>query len=98
MRALRHWRTLKDPFECIWGDVWVSLRAEPDTKWKTLMAILQVEHPDRFTEAHLRTVQRKAKEWRGMTAEKLFYAATDVDSAEPNGLPGMALVGAGPKH
>ena len=94
----RHWRTLKDPFVGIRGDVLVSLQAEPDTKWKALMAILRVGHPDRFTEAHLRTMRRIVKEWRGMMAKKLFYAATDGDSAEPNGLPGVALVGAGPKH
>ena len=58
----RHWRTLKDPFVGIRGDVLVSLQAEPDTKWKALMAILRVEHPDRFTEAHLRTMRRIVKE------------------------------------
>ena len=52
-----------------------------------------MEHPDRFTEAHLRTMQRRVKEWRGMMAKKLVYAATDEDSAETNGLPGVALVG-----
>ena len=31
-------------------------------------------------------------------AKKLAYTATDTDSAEPNGLPGMALVGGGSKH
>ena len=98
LRAPRHCRTLKDPFEGIWGDVLVWLQAEPDTKGKALMAILRVEHPDRFTEAHLRTMQRIVKEWREMMAKKLFYAATDADSAEPNGLPGVVLVGAGPKY
>ena len=68
------------------------------SKWKALMAILRVEHPDRFTEAHLRTMRRIVKEWRGMMAKKLVYAATHEDSAETNGLPGVALVGAGPKH
>ena len=98
VRGPRHWRTLKDPFVGIWGDALVSLQAEPDNKGKGLMAILRVEHPDRFTEAHLRTMRRIVKEWRGMMAKKLVYAATHEDSAEPNGLPGVALVGAGPKH
>ena len=98
MSGRRHWRTLEDPFECIWGDVLGSLQAEPDTKWKALMAIMRGEHPARLTEAHLRTMQSRVKEWGGMMAKKLVYAATDEDSAEPNGLRGMALVGAGPKH
>ena len=54
----RHWRTLKDPFVGIWGDALVSLQAEPDNKGKGLMAILRAEHPDRFTEAHPRTMRR----------------------------------------
>ena len=33
-----------------------------------------------------------------MMAKKLFYVASDADSAETNGLPGVVLVGAGPKH
>ena len=31
VRGPRHWRTLKDPFVGIWGDVLVSLQAESDT-------------------------------------------------------------------
>ena len=58
VRCPRHWRTLKDPFVGIWGDALVSLQAEPDNKGKGLMAILRVEHPDRFTEAHPRTMRR----------------------------------------
>ena len=35
------------------------------------MARLQSEHSDRFTEAQLRTMQRRVKEWRGIMAKKL---------------------------
>ena len=70
MRGRRHWRTLEDPSVGIWGDVLVSLQAEPDTKWKALMTIMRVEHPDRFTEAHLRTMQSRVKEWRGNDGQK----------------------------
>ena len=41
------------------------------------MARLQSEHPDRFTEAQLRTMQRRVKEWRGIMAKKLVHAGTD---------------------
>ena len=54
----RRWRTRKDPFEGVWGDVLVWLQAEPDATGRALMARLQSEHPDRFTEAQLRTMQR----------------------------------------
>ena len=33
------------------------------------MVRLQSEHPDRFTVAQLRTMQRRVKEWRGIMAK-----------------------------
>ena len=38
VRGPRHWRTRKDPFEGVWGDVLVWLQAEPDATGKALMA------------------------------------------------------------
>ena len=58
------------------------------------MARLQSEHPDRFSEAQLRTMQRRAKEWRGIMAKELVCAGTEGTFAEPNGLPELALIGA----
>ena len=58
---------------------------------------LQSEHPDRFTKAQLRTMQRRVKEWRGIMAKKLVYATTDEASAASSGLPEMALIGADSK-
>ena len=97
VRGPRHWRTPKDPFEGVWGNVLVWLQAEPDAMGKALMARLQSEHPDRFTEAQLRTMQRRVKEWRGIMAKKLVYATTDETFAELDGLPEMALIGADSK-
>ena len=77
VRGPRHWRTREDPFEGVWGDVLMWLQAEPDATGKALMARLQSECPDRFTEAQLRTMQRRMKEWRGIMAKKLVYAGTD---------------------
>ena len=53
VRAPRHWRTRKDPFEGVWGDVLVWLQVEPDATGKTLKARLWSKHPDRFTAAQL---------------------------------------------
>ena len=69
VRGPRHWRTREDPFEGVWGDVLMWLQAEPDATGKALMARLQSECPDRFTEAQLRTMQRRVKEWRGIMAK-----------------------------
>ena len=97
VRKPRHWRTRKDPFEGVWGNVLVWLQAEPDATGKALMGRLQSEHPDRFTEAQLRTLQRRLKEWRGIMAKELVYAGTAAASTPPNGLPEMALVGTDPR-
>ena len=42
--------------------VLVWLQTEPDATGKVLMARLQSKHPDRFTEAQLRTMQRRVKQ------------------------------------
>ena len=97
VRGPRHWRTREDPFEGVWGEVLVWLQAEPDATGKALMARLQSECPDRFTEAQLRTMQRRVKEWRGIMAKKLVYAGTDEASAASSGLPELALIGADSK-
>lgn len=87
------WIRAKDPFEGVWGDVLVWLQAEPDATGKGLMARLQAEHPDRFSEAQLRTMQCRVKEWRGIMAKDLVYSGTSASSTEPDGLPELALIG-----
>ena len=57
------------------------------------MARLQSERPDRFTEAQLRTLQRRVKEWRGIMAKELVYAGNAGASPTPGRPPEMALVG-----
>ena len=74
------------------------LQAEPDVTGKALMVRLQSEHPDRFTVAKLRTMQRRVKEWRGIMAKKLGYGGTDEESAASSGLPELALIGADSKY
>ena len=93
----RHWRTRNDPFEGVWGDVLVWLPAEPDATGQALLARLQSEHPDRFTEAQLRTMQRRVKEWRGSMAKKLVYATAGEPMAEPVAMPELALAEVDPK-
>ena len=80
VRGPRHWRTRKDPFEEVWADVLAWLQAKPDATGKALMERLQAQHPDRFSEARLRTMQRRLKEWRGIMAKELVYAGTAAAS------------------
>ena len=79
------------------GEVLVWLQTEPDATGKALMARLQSEHPDLFSEAQLRTMQRRLKAWRGMMAKELVYAGTEATCTELDGLPELALIGADPK-
>ena len=72
----------------------VWLQTEPDATGKALMARLQSKHPDRFTEAQLRTMPRQFKQWRSIMAKELVYAGTAEPFAEPNRLPKLALIGA----
>ena len=61
------------------------------------MARFQTEDQDRFSEAQLRAMQRRVKEWRGIMAKELVYAGTAETFAEPNVLPELALIGADPR-
>ena len=53
--------------------------------------------PNRFSEAQLRTMQRRLKEWRGIIAKELVYAGSAAAPTAPNGSPGMPLVGTDPR-
>ena len=46
---------------------------------------------------HLRTLQRRVQQWRGIKAKKLVYAAVDEPVPEFPAMPELALVGAGPQ-
>jgi hypothetical protein len=80
----RHWRTRKDPFVGVWFKILGWLQHNPDTTAKALFDRLQREHPGRFPDVQLRTLQRRVKEWRQVMARKLVYACIDGngDSSE----------------
>ncbi len=58
---------------------------------------LDTGHPDRFSDTHLRTLQRRVQQWRGIMAKKLVYATDGEPMAEPPAMPELALVGVYPK-
>ena len=53
------------------------LQEDPDASAVALLSRLQSAYPDRFSRAHLRTLQRRVQKWRGIMASKLVYAAPD---------------------
>ncbi|WP_297971624.1 ISNCY family transposase [uncultured Amaricoccus sp.] len=55
-------------------DLWLD--AEPEITAVEVLARLRARHPDRFTEKHLRTVQRMVRAWRADQATRLIRSGT----------------------
>ena len=81
----------------MWCDVLLWLQKDPDTNAKDLLAKLREAYPGRFGDAHLRTLQRRVKDWRGVMAKKLVYAASDEPASERSEKVELVLVGVGNK-
>jgi hypothetical protein len=76
MKAERHWRTRKDCFEDVWPKIREQLSTNPGMDVKTIFAALQREHPKRFADGQLRTLQRKVKHWRATEgpAQEVYFS------------------------
>ena len=57
------WRTRKDPFEAVWGEVELMLGRTPELQAGTLFDVLQEKYPGRFSAGQLRTLQRHVRAW-----------------------------------
>ena len=64
MREPRWWRTRRDPFAEDWPAVAAMLADTPGLEAQTVLELLMQEHPERYNEAHLRTLQRRIRRWR----------------------------------
>lgn len=64
MCGARTWRTRPDPFAQDWEWVREQLVAWPGLEAKTLFDELVRQHPGRYQEGQLRTLQRRIKQWR----------------------------------
>lgn len=60
----RPWKTRTDPFEEVWDGIRAELEQSPGLQAKTLFAVLQRDHPGRFADGQLRTLQRRIRVWR----------------------------------
>ncbi len=58
------------------ADIEAWLEAQPALTGIEVRARLKQRHPDRFTDNHLRTVQRMVKAWRALEARKIIRSAT----------------------
>jgi transposase len=76
MRPEHDWRTRADAFAEVWAWVAEQLSMNPGLEAKTLFEVLQREHPGRFADGQLRTLQRQVKRWRGLEGpgREVFFA------------------------
>ena len=80
-KKARSWRTREDPFESVWDDEVLPLLVadtKRELKAKTVLAELVGEHPDEFGNEHLRTLQRRIRDWRALHGpEREIYFAQE---------------------
>ena len=79
------WRTRPDPLEKVWKEAMQMLDDAPELEAKTLFDYLLDRHPGQVHTAHLRTFQRRVKQWRlqhGPDKEVMF---------PQNWVPGLAM-------
>ena len=71
----RHWRTRADPFSEVWDQVRQQIEENPGLEAKTLFEWLRREHPGRFSDGQIRTLQRRIKVWRATEgpAQEVYF-------------------------
>lgn len=76
MKQERTYRTRPDPFEDVWEDLRQRLADAPSLEAKTLFRYLVEEHPGRFQEGQLRTLQRRVRDWRALAGpdREVYFA------------------------
>jgi hypothetical protein len=64
MKQPRWWRTRPDPLAQDWPAVAAMLAETPELDARTVLELLMEQAPGRYSEAHLRTLQRRVRRWR----------------------------------
>ena len=64
MPQARDWRTREDPLDLIWDKARAFLKDAPELEAKSLFEHLLDQNPDQIDPSHLRTFQRRVKDWR----------------------------------
>jgi hypothetical protein len=71
----RDYRTRQDPFSEVWNELQSMLEKDSGLEAKTLMQWLLERYPDKFKQAHLRTLQRRVCNWRALNGpdKEIFF-------------------------
>jgi len=64
LKSPRAWRTRPDPFAEDWEEIAARLEQAPELEAKALFEDLMRRRPERYQERHLRSFQRRVKQWR----------------------------------
>lgn len=62
----RSWRTRRDPFAADWEQIESMLTSLPGLEAKALFEWLCIQHPGRYQQGQLRTLQRRVAGWRAL--------------------------------
>ena len=71
LKQPRSYRTRQDPFERDWLQLEQMLQAAPELEATTLFEWLCDQHPGRYQENQLRTLQRRVADWRALHQNRL---------------------------
>jgi len=76
MKKERAYRTREDPFEADWSVITSKLEEAPELEAKTIFEELLGQHPERYHQGQLRTLQRKVRDWHALKGEEqeVFFA------------------------
>ena len=76
----RKWRTRTDPFDDEWEKIREQVATNPGLEAKTIFGALQRQHPGKFADGQLRTLQRRLKHWRATAGpeQEVFFAQQHV--------------------
>ena len=80
LRVDRDWRTRPDPFESDWPMIQQMLKDLPGLEAKIVMEHLIAQRPERYQETHLRTLQRRFKQWRATKGppKRVFFSQVHI--------------------
>ncbi len=96
VRERRDYRTRSDPFGEDWPWVQRELERDPALQAVTLFAVLCAEHPGRYQEGQVRTLQRHIQVWRalhGPEQEVMFAQRHEPGEAAQSDFTHMADLG-----
>jgi hypothetical protein len=71
LKQARQYRTREDAFAADWSQVEQMLSDAPELEAKTLFEWLSEQHPGKYQEGQLRTLQRRVADWRALYQDKV---------------------------